>query len=143
MREIKRSALVAQPPGRMFALINDIESYPQFVPGVARARIDSRTPREIVATVSVKRGAMRAEFTTRNELEPDTRIVMKLVHGPFRELHGEWRLSPIGESGCRVELTLRFAFTNPLSGLMFDSLFEATAASLVDAFVARARALEA
>jgi ribosome-associated toxin RatA of RatAB toxin-antitoxin module len=142
MREIKRSALVAQPPGRMFALINDIESYPEFVPGCTSAHIESRSDREIVATMAVKRGAMRAEFTTRNELEPDTRIGMKLVRGPFRELEGEWLLAPIGASGCRVELTLRFAFANSLAGLVLEPLFEATAASLVDAFVARARALE-
>src|SRR5215212_708798 len=132
MREITRSALVAQPPARMFALINDIESYPQFVPGCTRAHVESRTEREIVATMAIKRGAMRAEFTTRNELEPDTRIAMKLVRGPFRELEGEWRLTPIGPNGCRVELMLRFAFANPLSALLFEPLFEATAASLVD-----------
>lgn len=140
MREIRRSALVAQPPGRMFALINDIESYPQFVPGCTRARIESRSEREIVASMTIERGAMRAEFTTRNELEPDTRIAMKLVRGPFRELEGEWRLTPIDAAGCRVELMLRFAFANPLSALIFEPLFETTAASLVDAFVARARA---
>ena len=139
MREITRSALVAQPPARMFALINDIESYPQFVPGCTRARIESRAEREIVATLAVKRGAMRAEFTTRNELEPDTRISMHLVRGPFRELEGEWRLTTIGAEGCRVELMLRFAFANPLLALPFEPLFEATAASLVDAFVTRAR----
>jgi ribosome-associated toxin RatA of RatAB toxin-antitoxin module len=140
MREITRSALVAQPPARMFALINDIESYPQFVPGCTRAHIESRGEREIVATLAVKRGAMRAEFTTRNELEPDTRISMHLVRGPFRELEGEWWLTPIGAEGCRVELMLRFAFANPLLALLFEPLFEATAASLVDAFVTRARA---
>ena len=32
MREVKRSALVNKPPGELFALINDIESYPQFLP---------------------------------------------------------------------------------------------------------------
>src|SRR5215212_3772049 len=132
MREITRSALVAQSPARMFALINDIESYPQFVPGCTRAHIESRGEREIVATLAVKRGAMRAEFTTRNELEPDTRISMHLVRGPFRELEGEWRLTPIGPNGCKVELTLRYAFSNALSGLVFEPLFEATAASLVD-----------
>lgn len=139
MREVKRAVWVAQPASRMFALINDIESYPEFVPGVLSARIESRSQREIVATMTVKRGAMRAEFTTRNELEPDTRIGLSLLRGPFRELAGEWRLTPIGADGCKVELTLRFAFANALSAVLFEPLFEATAASLVDAFVARAR----
>jgi ribosome-associated toxin RatA of RatAB toxin-antitoxin module len=141
MRQVTRSALVAQPPSRMFALINDIESYPGFVPGCTHARIESRTDSEIVATIGVQRGPLQAELTTRNTLEPDRRITMTRVRGPFRELEGEWRLTPVGD-GCRVELFMRFAFANRMSAVVFEPIFEQTAASLVDAFVARARALE-
>ena len=142
MRQVTRSALVAQPPSRMFALINDIERYPEFVPGCTHARIESRTPTEIIATLGVKRGPLQTELTTRNTLDLDKRVTMTLVRGPFRELEGEWRLAPVGTDGCRVELYMRFAFANRMSGLLFEPVFEETASSLVDAFVARARALD-
>jgi ribosome-associated toxin RatA of RatAB toxin-antitoxin module len=170
MRHVKRSALVALPPGCIYALINDIDSYPQFLPGCTAARVQSRTPGQIVATVSVRRGPLAAEFTTRNLLTPDRRVLMQLVQGPFRELEGEWLLTPVelpggapacggtgaglagtdghaagaggsGTSGTRVDLSLRFAFSNAFSAMVFGPLFEQTAAQLVDAFVARARAL--
>lgn len=139
MREVKRSALVAQPPSRLFALINDIESYPQFLPWCTRARVESRSEREIVATIGVKRGPFNGEFTTRNELEPDRRILMHLVSGPFSLLEGQWLLAPIGADGCRVELTMRFAFKSALSGMLFEHQFAETVGSLVDAFVSRSR----
>jgi ribosome-associated toxin RatA of RatAB toxin-antitoxin module len=142
MRQVKRSALVAQPPSRMFALINDVESYPAFVPGCTHARVESRAPTEIVATLGVKKGPMHAELTTRNRLEQDRRVTMSLVKGPFKELEGVWTLTPVGESGCRVDLDMRFAFRNPMSAMLFEPLFEQTASSLVDAFVARARSLD-
>jgi ribosome-associated toxin RatA of RatAB toxin-antitoxin module len=142
MREVKRSALIAQPPARLFALISDVERYPEFVPGCTHARIESRAPHEVVATIGVRRGALRAQFTTRNELDPDRRVTMHLVRGPFRLLEGEWLLLPIGAQGCRVELTMRFAFSNPLTAVIFEPLFEETIGSLMDAFVARARARE-
>jgi len=69
MREVKRSALVSKPPSELFALINDIESYPQFLPwcthagAVALAAGDRRDP-------CVRQGALHGEFTTRNTLEP-------------------------------------------------------------------------
>ena len=138
MRELKRSALIGQPPARLFALISDVERYPEFVPGCTHAHIESRAPHAIVATIRVKRGALQAEFTTRNELEPDRRVTMHLVRGPFRLLDGEWLLTPIGTQGCRVELTMRFAFSNPVSAIIFEPLFAATVGSLMDAFVARA-----
>jgi ribosome-associated toxin RatA of RatAB toxin-antitoxin module len=143
MREVKRSALVAQPPSRMYALINDVESYPSFVPWCTQARVESRTDSEIIATLGVKRGPLRAEFTTRNVLQPETGVVMHLVRGSvFKMLEGEWKIAPIGDTGSRIELTMRFAFTNSLSGIIFEPLFEETAKQLVDAFVKRARSLD-
>src|ERR1700732_1691944 len=139
MREVKRSALVSKPPSELFALINDIESYPQFLPWCTHARVQSRSQQEIVATLGVRQGALHGEFTTGNPLGPEHSLRMHRVSGPFSTLQGEGRLTPIEANGCRVELAMRFAFRNPLTSLLFDSRFAATIGSLVDAFVARAR----
>jgi ribosome-associated toxin RatA of RatAB toxin-antitoxin module len=82
---------------------------------------------------------LHAEFTTRNLLEPDKRVLMQFVSGPFRVLEGLWTFTPLGELGCRVELEMRFEFANRVAATLFEPLFENTAASLVDAFVRRAR----
>ena len=138
MREVKRSALVNQPPARLYALINDVERYPQFLPWCTHARVESRTPWEIVATIGVRQGAFHGEFTTRNTLEPDRRVQMRLVDGPFRLLEGQWLLTPV-EAGSRVDLTMRFAFKHALAGLVLERKFAETVGSLIDAFVAEAR----
>ena len=139
MREVKRSALVSRPPAQVFELINDIESYPQFLPWCTHARVESRNEREIVATLGVRQGALHGEFTTRNILEPVHAIHMHLVSGPFRVLEGLWQLTPVDTQGCKVELTMRFAFKSSLTGMLFEPKFAETIGSLVDAFVARAR----
>jgi len=141
MREVKRSAHVALPPSRLFTLINDIESYPQFLPWCSHAQVLSRTEREIVATIGVRRGPLHGEFTTRNELEPDSKVTMRLVKGPFTMLEGEWRITPAGE-GSKVELALRFQFKHTLSAMLLEHKFAETIGSLVDAFVARSRAMQ-
>lgn len=138
MREVKRSALVNQSPARLYALINDVESYPLFLPWCTHARVESRTPQQIVATIGVRQGALHGEFTTRNTLEADRSVQMRLVSGPFRTLEGQWLLTPV-EAGCRVDLSMRFAFRHALTGLLFEAKFAETVGSLVDAFVARAR----
>lgn len=107
MREVKRSAVVAQPQSRVYALINDIESYPQFVPGCTEARVEVRTAREIIATLTVRRGPLHAQFTTRNELEPEHCIRMRMVRGPFHLLEGEWHLTALDAASCRVDLSMR------------------------------------
>lgn len=142
MREVKRSALVAQPPGRMYALINDIESYPSFVPWCTHARVESRTDTEIVATLGVKRALLHTEFTTRNTLEPERAVHLQLLSGPFSSLEGSWRLTPIGDAGTRIDFEMRFKFANAVMSAVLEPLFENTAGSLVDAFVVRARKID-
>ena len=142
MREVKRSALIAESPARMYSLVNDIERYPEFVPWCAAARVDSRKDGEVVATLTIKRGPLKSEFTTRNLLEPDKRVLMQFVSGPFRVLEGLWTFTALGDLGCRVELEMRFEFANRVASALFAPVFEDTAASLVDAFVQRARSTQ-
>ncbi len=143
MREVTRSALVPLPAERLYALIVDIERYPEFVPGCTLARIEQQGEPEVVATLGLRRGGLDAEFTTRNTLEPGRAVTMRLVRGPFKLLEGIWTVRPLGDAGCEVSLRLRFEFANRLADAMFSSVFEDTTKSLVDAFVARARSMVA
>ncbi|MGC4027698.1 MAG: type II toxin-antitoxin system RatA family toxin [Steroidobacteraceae bacterium] len=146
MRNVKRSALVAAAPQKVFEMINDVERYPEFVPGCSAAEVLSRRPGEIVARLAVGKGPLSTAFTTRNRLEPDRRVTMELVEGPFKSLEGVWTLTPLGQeggaapvAGCRVELDLSFQPAGGLAGLALAPLIERMAGSLVDAFVQRAR----
>jgi len=141
MRQISRSAIVSCRPGQMFALVADVESYPQFLPGCSAARIESRSEGQVVASLDLGRGPLHLRFSTRNTLAPPGSIHLELVDGPFRALAGEWRFTPLGEAGCRVSLALSFEFASRAQDLLLRPLFERTCNQLVDAFVARARDL--
>ncbi len=139
MKTLTRSALVARLPEQVFALVNDINSYPQFVPGCSSAEILMRSEREIVARLKVHRGPLSTQLTTRNHLTPHREIRMELVAGPLRALHGLWSFTPVASNGCRIELQLQFEFSNPLKAALLEPLLEATATSMVQAFVKRAQ----
>ena len=141
MRRISRQALVPYLPAQMFALVDDIPSYPKFLPWCRAAEVLERSEREVIARLQVHKGPLHARFTTRNRLEPPGAITLDLVEGPFGTLEGEWRFTVIGDKGSRVNLTLAFAFANPLNAWLLEPVFEHTCNSLVDAFVARARTL--
>src|SRR5262249_45072281 len=124
MKRLSRSALVARLPEQVFALVNDIGSYPQFVPGCSSARGLSQGEREIVARIKVHRGPLSTQLTTRNTLFPCTEIRMELVAGPLRHLQGLWTFMPVAANGCRIELTLEFEFSNPLKAALLEPLLE-------------------
>ena len=142
MKEVKRSALVPYSAEQMFALVEDIERYPQFLPWVAAAQLLERSPSEVVGRLEMHRAGMREVITTRNVLTPHREITLALVAGPFKTLAGHWTFEPIGEGrGTRVSLTIRFEFANPILNLLLSRSFEKSCNELVDAFVVRARSV--
>jgi ribosome-associated toxin RatA of RatAB toxin-antitoxin module len=140
LKVVERSAIVPFTAAQMYQLVNDVASYPQFLPWCKSGRIiEEISPTETLAAMSIERGVLRSEFTTRNQLQPDRDIVMNLAEGPFRSLTGHWQFIPIGERGSRVSFRVEFEFRNPLTAAAFNTVFESLCGTIVDAFAARAR----
>ena len=141
MRVVERSAIVPFTSAQMFALVNDVARYPEFLPWCAGSRVQEVNENERVASLNIVRGVLRTEFTTRNLLRPTQEIMMHLVDGPFRNLSGHWRFDAIGERGSRVTFHVEFEFKNPLTAVAFNAAFETLCGTIVDAFAVRARAI--
>jgi ribosome-associated toxin RatA of RatAB toxin-antitoxin module len=138
---LTRTSLVARAPAVMYQLVDEIERYPEFVPGCTAAAVLERSERETVARLAVRRGPLQTHFTTRNRLDPGRSVQMELVEGPFKVLAGQWSFTPVASNGCRIELHLCFQFSSVLKSVLFDTLFEETQTELIRAFVARAQSL--
>lgn len=142
MTTISRQALVPYRAQQIYTLINDVEAYPEFLPWCREARVLERSDDEILATIAFAKGAVRTAFTTRNRLQVDKMVEMQLVDGPFRHLHGFWRLQPLGtDEGCKICLDLEFEMATALLSATLGPVFHVIANTLVDAFVKRARAV--
>lgn len=139
MQVVERSALVTYTAAQMFALVNDVARYPEFLPWCVGARVEDISAGERIAAIKVARGVLQTEFTTRNTLLQDVQIHMRLMHGPFRDLKGDWRFEAIGTRGSRVYFRVEFEFKNRLTATAFNAVFEALCGTLVDAFVLRAQ----
>lgn len=143
MQVIERSAIVTYTSAQMYALVNDVARYPEFLPWCSASRVEEQSPTRRLASVTVSRGLFRSAFTTLNVLKPDAQIQMQLVDGPFRSLNGEWRFDAIGEHGSKVSFRVDFEFENRIAALALSAAFEAVCSSIVDAFVKRAQQMYA
>jgi ribosome-associated toxin RatA of RatAB toxin-antitoxin module len=139
MHVVERSALVTYSPAEMYALVNDVARYPEFLPWCVGAKVTDDSPGERIAALKIERGVLKTEFTTRNTLKPDTQILMQLKDGPFRKLTGAWRFDAIGTRGTRVNFRVEFEFKNRVTAAAFNAVFETLCGSIVDAFVVRAQ----
>jgi ribosome-associated toxin RatA of RatAB toxin-antitoxin module len=137
MKEIRRSAIVEHTASQMYALVDDIESYPDFLPWCAEARVERQDVQKR-ATLTAAMAGVRQSFTTLNEGRPGEAIDMRLVEGPFRHFDAAWRFKPLNASACEIEFQLRYEFASRTLGRLLEPLFNHIADTMVDAFTRRA-----
>ena len=141
MASIEKSVLVSHSAESMFALVADIESYPEFLPWCGGARVLSRKGTKVTAEIVINIRGVQQSFTTINDQHPSERIDMSLVEGPFSTLDGGWTFTKLTKNACKVELALDYEFSNFILGGLVGPVFHQIATSMVDSFVKRADAV--
>jgi len=122
----------------MFALVNDVESYPQFLHWCKSARVRGRDGDTVDAEIDISVAGIHKSFATRNTLSEPERIEMQLVTGPFRHLSGQWTFSDLGDGGCEVSLVLDYEIKASPFRILFSTIFEEIARTQMSGFLKRA-----
>jgi len=133
MPAIKTTEFVPFSARQMFDLVNDIESYPEFLPWCSDARLERHIEHGLIATLTLSKGPLRYSFTTENTTRDFDRIEMRLIEGPFKLFNGIWRFVDAPD-GCRVSLDLEFEFSNRLLAAALSTVFTRVAGSMVNSF---------
>ena len=137
----QETRLVPYPAELMYAVVSDVERYPQFLPWVLALRILSRRDNGLTAEMAVGYGALRERYTSDVRLDPDARTIDVVeIKGPFKTLENHWRFTPKAE-GCEIDFSVRFEFANRLLHSVAGHAFEKVLLKMTDAFEARAAAL--
>lgn len=138
MKRIARSAIVEHAASAMYALVERIESYPEFLPWCRDAQVRERAPGRTVAMLAVGLRGLRYEFTTENANRPHEAIDLRLLSGPFRHFAAHWRFGELGPHAARIDFTMEYEFAGAVVSRALGPVFEAIADSMVDAFKCRA-----
>ncbi len=136
---IRRSQKEPFSAQQMYELVNDVNSYPSFLPWCRDARILKATSTMMEASILTAKGPLNKWFTTRNTLVENEKITLHLVDGPFKYLHGEWQFRDLPEGGSEIHLMIDFDFSFGPARLVLTPIFESIAGSMVSAFSAQAK----
>lgn len=139
MPQVSRSALVPFSAKQMYDLVNDVTSYPQFLPGCSGSKVIEQAENSMVASVDVAKAGIKKTFITQNTLIDSEIIGMNLVDGPFKSLTGGWHFTALDETACKVELKLEFEFSNALVAMAFGKVFQELTSNMVNSFTQRAK----
>ncbi|MFZ4551648.1 MAG: type II toxin-antitoxin system RatA family toxin [Aquabacterium sp.] len=152
MKHVQKSVLLWYSPREMYGLVTGVQDYPQFLPWCDRAEVIDTHEDGVTARVHIAFAGVRQAFTTRNTHEEGRSVTMKLVDGPFSTLEGTWRFLPLNKPGvplqdgadpvdspaCKVEFSLKYAFSSKALSLVVSPVFDRIANTFVESFVKRA-----
>ncbi|MFN4281918.1 MAG: type II toxin-antitoxin system RatA family toxin [Alphaproteobacteria bacterium] len=134
-------------PEQLYALVADIEKYPQFLPWCAGARIRERREREVIADLVIGFKMIREKFTSRVTLTPPgtderggvaPRIDVAYIDGPMRHMSNKWVFNAQPDGGTLIDFHVEFEFRSKLLETLIGALFHEAVKRMVNAFEARA-----
>jgi coenzyme Q-binding protein COQ10 len=137
---------VAHTPAEMFALVADVERYPEFLPMCEALSVRSRRERDgvtvLTADMTVGYKALRETFTSQVTLRPaENRIDVKYLEGPFRYLENRWDFEPAAGGGTDIRFFIDYEFKSRILGALMGSMFDRAFRMFADAFKRRADAI--
>jgi len=138
MALVEKSVLIAHSASQMFALVDRVEDYPQFLPWCSRTELKFRDAHKTAATLYISYHSVKSHFTTENLKDEPLWMSIRLVDGPFRRLEGAWRFKPLSDSACKIEFELNYEFSSRMFEKVIGPVFSHIANTFVDAFVKRA-----
>ena len=130
----------------MFALVADVERYPEFVPLCEALRVKDRRRNDnqeiVLADMTVGYKAIRETFTSQVHLKPEElSIQARYIDGPFRSLDNRWAFSPAKEGECDVKFFIAYEFKSRMLAALMGAMFDRAFRKFSDAFEARANAV--
>jgi len=131
--KISQSALLPYDQEALFDLINQIESYPEFIPFCSKAAIIEQSDQHLTASITLQKGPLHETFTTKNDLFSPEKMVLHLVNGPFKYLNGAWTFEAKGDCTL-VSLNLDYDFNSFIVASVFGALFKKVASELMQNF---------
>ncbi len=142
MPKFNTTRLVSHTPQNMFALVADVEKYPEFLPLCEALTVKSRKAREaktlLVADMSIGYKAIRETFTSQVLLDPDAlTIEVQYLNGPFKYLNNVWAFEPAA-NGCEVGFSIDYEFKSRMLGMVMGSMFDIAFRRFSAAFEERA-----
>ena len=131
----------------MFALVADVERYPEFVPLCRELRVRRRVVQAegvevLTADMTVAYKMIHETFTSKVTLDrPRLRILVEYLNGPFRQLENRWIFRPISEETSEIEFFISYAFHSRILGVLMGTVFDAAFRKFAEAFERRADAV--
>ena len=125
-------------PEEMFALVADIEKYPEFLPWCVGTRVRSNDGEVVLADMVIGYKMFREKFTSEVRLSWPDRIDVAYTDGPFKYMSNHWIFLKEPDGTCIVDFYVDFQFRSKFLQTMIGTVFNEAVRIMVQSFEKRA-----
>lgn len=134
----QESRILPYTSEQLYALVMDIEKYPEFLPWCLGARINSQSKTNLSADVVVGYKIFRESFSSRVHFTKAKEIDVEYLKGPMRHLHNKWAFKDIKSGRCKVDFYVDFSLKTKLFETIVDQFFHKALVRMITSFEMRA-----
>ncbi len=138
MPEIRRTVNVPCSADEMYAIVDDVEAYPDFLEWCTEAEEERRDDDELIAWLALSRSGAQGRFRIRHDLDPGHSIALAVLDGPIQDLAGTWYFQPRGDDDSSLTFDVEYGRRGGFLAMMMAPLVAEIADGLLDAFFDRA-----
>ena len=124
---------------QIFALVADVECYPEFPPWWVAARVQKREAHAYETDQVIRFGIVQERFSSRTILEPHRRISVTATGGSLRCLELDWWFEALPGDGAEVRLSAEIAFGSYPLNALFERVLTRALDRIITVFEGRAR----
>ena len=140
MKNSKREELISHSAVKLFNIVLDIESYPEYIPWCTKMVINQRKKNEIYADMYVKyKFILSQKFGSHIKFDTNNlTIETNYVEGPLKDLTTRLKFEEIDKDKSKIFFDVNFEFKNYLHQKVAETFYPLIENKMIDSFKKRA-----
>ena len=140
MKNSKREEIVNHSANKLFDIVIDIESYPEYIPWCKRMVVNKRNNKEIFADMYVKYKFILAQkFGSHVKFNRSKLIIeTNYIEGPLKDLKTSWLFKSIKKNQTLISFNVEFEFKRFFHQKIAETFFPLIENRMIESFKIRA-----
>ena len=143
MKNSLREEIINHPAKKLFDIVIDIESYPEYIPWCTRMVVNEKINNEILADMYVQyKFIVSQKFVSHVKFNRDKlKIETKYIEGPLKDLTTNWKFEEINSSKSKIIFNVNFEFKNFIHQKVAETFYPLIENKMIQSFKKRANSI--
>ena len=143
MKKSKSEEIVFHSANKLFNIVLDIESYPEYIPWCTKMVVNEKNNNEIYADMFVKyKFILTQKFGSHVKFnKKELTIQTSYLEGPLKDLKTNWKFEEVKKNKSKIIFEVHFEFKNFIHQKIAETFYPLIENKMIESFKKRADSL--